>query len=188
MSLFYGYSKFGNPQDIFSASHRGCISGSGTSQDTPGAGFCGWCWLETTGAVACSQPHVQPARRVGCCRVSLRRKAVFLASGVLFPVSGWVMWRQVSWLTARRFRPSFQGGDVLGDRLAVGLRLIVAGTAPDLPRGSLFGSGWGTVCETAFPEPGVCQSLRLAAMGGLSPGESGVVLRRSVIAVILVFA
>ena len=41
---------------------------------------------------------------------------------------------------------AFPGQDVPVDRLTVGLRLTVVGTTPDLPRSSLFGPGWGTVC------------------------------------------
>ena len=173
---------------FFSASHRGCISGSGTPQDTPNSGFCGWCWLETTRAGACSQPHVQPARRLGCCRgvvtkesgLSCQRGA-FLGPGANDVTAG---------LQAHRsaLSAAFPGQDAPVDRLAISPRFTVAGTAPDLHRSSLFGSGWGTVCGRPARNRVGCQSPRPVAMGGLSSGESGVVLRRSVIAVIPVLA
>ena len=64
------------------------ISGSGTPQDTPGSGFCGWCRLETAGAGACSQPHVQPARRLGCCRGVVTKESGLSCQRGAFPGPG----------------------------------------------------------------------------------------------------
>ena len=75
----------------------------------------------------------------------LRRKAVF-------PVRGCFSRPRANDATAglsahRSALPAvFSGRDAPGDRLAVGLRRTVAGTALDFPRSSLFDSGWCPVC------------------------------------------
>ena len=90
----------------------------------------------------------------GAVRVSFTKESGLSCPRDAF-LGPWVSDVTVGLLTHRSALPAaFLGQDVSVDRLAVGLRLTVAGTAPDLHRNSLFGPGWGTVCGGACPESG----------------------------------